>query len=115
MIIVTRSQVTDAEHQQAGGQPPISAITMQGRRVITIDGNTLDAQTHAALSQHRAVERIVSTNVPYQLVSRAFQSEDSCVVVGDLPGSRPVSIGGSAPVIIAGPCAVESREQLLEI
>ncbi len=123
MIIVTRSQVTDIEHQQvvellqqlAGSQRPISAITMQGRRVITIDGNSLDAQTHSALSKHRAVERIVSTHTPYQLVSRAFQSEDSRVVVGDLPGSRPVTIGGSAPVIIAGPCAVESREQLLEI
>jgi len=121
MIIVTRSQVTDGEHQQvvellqqlAGGQRPISAITMQGRRVITIDG--IDAQTHSALNQHRAVERIVSTHTPYQLVSRAFQSEDSRVVVGDLPGSRPVTIGGAAPVIIAGPCAVESREQLLEI
>lgn len=123
MIIVTRSQVTDTEHQQviellqqlAGSQRPIGAITMQGRRVIAIDGNSLDAQAHSALSQHRAVERIVSTNTPYQLVSRAFQSEDSRVVAGDLPGSRPVTIGGAAPVIIAGPCAVESREQLLEI
>ncbi len=123
MIIVTRSQVTGAEHQQviellqrlAGSQRPISAITIQGRRVITIDGNSLDAQTHSALSQHRAVERIVSTNTPYQLVSRAFQSEDSIIVVGDLPGSQRVTIGGAAPVIIAGPCAVESREQLLEI
>lgn len=123
MIIVTRSSVTGAEQQQviellqqvAGGQRPISAITMQGRGIIAIDGNALDAQAQAALSLHRAVERIVSTGTPYQLVSRAFQSEDSVVVVGNLPGSRPVAIGGSAPVVIAGPCAVESREQLMEI
>jgi len=123
MIIVTRSSVTGAEQQQviellqrlAGSQRPISAITMQERGVITIDGNVLDAQAQAALSLHSAVERIVSTGTPYQLVSRAFQSEDSVVVVGDLPGSQPVTIGGSAPVVIAGPCAVESREQLMEI
>ncbi len=123
MIIVTRSQATSEERQQvvelvlrlAGSQRPISAITMQERQVITIDGNNLDAQAHAALSQHSAVERIVSTQTPYQLVSRAFQSEDSLVMVGDLPGSQPVTIGGAAPVIIAGPCAVESREQLMEI
>src|SRR5579863_9002269 len=107
MIIVTRSSVTGAEQQQviellqqlAGSQRPISAITMQKRGVITIDGNTLDAQTHAALSLHSAVERIVSTGTPYLLVSRAFQSVDSVVVVGDLPGSQPVTIGGPAPVI----------------
>ena len=123
MIIVTRSQVTGAEHRQliellqqlAGSQRPISAITMQERQVICVDGNSLDAQAHATLSRHSAVERIVSTGTPYQLVSRAFQSEDSHITVGDLPGSQPVTIGGPAPVIIAGPCAVESREQLMEI
>jgi len=123
MIIVTRNSVTGTEQQQviellqrlAGSQRPISAITMQERGVITIDGNVLDAQAQAALSLHSAVERIVSTGTPYQLVSRAFQSEDSIVAVGDLPGSQPVTIGGSAPVVIAGPCAVESREQLMEI
>ncbi|HVB72494.1 MAG TPA: 3-deoxy-7-phosphoheptulonate synthase [Ktedonobacteraceae bacterium] len=124
MIIVTRSQTTSEEHQQVvdllqqllGGQRPISAITMQQRQVITIDGNSLDAQAHAALNQHSAVERIVPMHTPYQLVSRAFQSENSRVVVGDLLGGLPVTIGDTAaPVVIAGPCAVESREQLLEI
>ena len=123
MIIVTRNSASGAEQQQviellqqlAGGQRPISAITMQKRGVITIDGNTLDVQAQTALSLHSAVERIVSTGTPYQLVSRTFQSEDSVVTVGDLPGSQLVTIGGSAPVVIAGPCAVESRERLMEI
>ncbi len=123
MIIVTRSQTTGEEQQQVvhllqqllGSQRPISAVTMQQRQVITIDGNSLDAQAHAALSQHRAVERLVPMHTPYQLVSRAFQSEDSRVVVGDMLGGQSVTIGDDAPVVIAGPCAVESREQLLEI
>ncbi|HLX59416.1 MAG TPA: 3-deoxy-7-phosphoheptulonate synthase [Ktedonobacteraceae bacterium] len=123
MIIVTRSQATGEEHRQviellqqlAGSQRPISATTMLERRLITIDGNNLDAQAHAALSQHSAVERIVPLQTPYQLVSRVFQSENSRVVVGDRLGGQSVSIGAAAPVVIAGPCAVESREQLMEI
>ena len=45
---------------------------------------------------------------PYRLASRETQPEDTVVVVGN------VCIGGHRLVAIAGPCAVESREQLLE-
>lgn len=50
------------------------------------------------------------TNVakPYRLVSREMHAEDTVVTVGN------VRIGGQRLVAIAGPCAVESREQLLE-
>jgi chorismate mutase/prephenate dehydratase len=44
---------------------------------------------------------------PYKLVSRTSRLEDSVVKVG------PVTIGGDRPVIIAGPCSVESREQVM--
>ncbi len=45
---------------------------------------------------------------PYKLVSRDFQPSDTVVALGD------VRVGwGEEPVIIAGPCAVESREQVL--
>jgi len=43
---------------------------------------------------------------PYQLVSREWQSEDTVI---DVKGSK---IGGSNFTLIAGPCAVENREQL---
>src|SRR5262249_32135116 len=45
--------------------------------------------------------------------SRKFQAESSRIEIGALHGGTRVSLGGeSAPVIMAGPCAVESREQL---
>jgi 3-deoxy-7-phosphoheptulonate synthase len=43
------------------------------------------------------------------LASRQFKPEPSVVAVG------PLSIGGGAPVLAAGPCAVESREQLMAV
>ncbi|MDR2070488.1 MAG: 3-deoxy-7-phosphoheptulonate synthase [Treponema sp.] len=54
------------------------------------------------------VERVAATSKPFELASRETKSGDSIVTVG------PVKIGGSRISIIAGPCAVESQEQILE-
>jgi 3-deoxy-7-phosphoheptulonate synthase len=43
----------------------------------------------------------------YHRVSRDHQSEDTVVRVGD------VAIGDGSPILIAGPCSVESRDQIL--
>lgn len=52
------------------------------------------------------VERAVPVLKPFKFVSRDFQSDDTIVDVG------PAKIGGGHFAPIAGPCAVESREQL---
>ncbi|GHV73155.1 hypothetical protein AGMMS49940_04570 [Spirochaetia bacterium] len=54
------------------------------------------------------VERVAATSKPYELASRESKSADTIVTVG------PVKIGGARITVIAGPCAVESREQILE-
>lgn len=53
------------------------------------------------------VESIVPIMKPYKLVSREMKSENSIINVGG------VEIGGNKFTVIAGPCAVESREQLI--
>jgi len=53
------------------------------------------------------VERVVPIMKPYKLVSREAREADSLIAVGG------TVIGGSELVVCAGPCAVESREQLL--
>ncbi|MCL6447197.1 MAG: 3-deoxy-7-phosphoheptulonate synthase [Armatimonadetes bacterium] len=55
------------------------------------------------------VEKVVPILQPFKLASRIFKQEDSVVKVGNL------AIGGEIIHIMAGPCAVESREQLLEV
>jgi 3-deoxy-7-phosphoheptulonate synthase len=59
------------------------------------------------------VERVAATSKPYELASRETQSEDTIVTVGGASVS-PVKIGGSRITVIAGPCAVESKEQIRE-
>jgi 3-deoxy-7-phosphoheptulonate synthase len=51
----------------------------------------------------KEVHRIVS---PYKLASRAFRPHGTVVKIGD------VEIGGGRVVVMAGPCSVESRDQI---
>jgi 3-deoxy-7-phosphoheptulonate synthase len=55
------------------------------------------------------VERVAATSKPYELASRETQTENTIVSVG------PVKIGGARITVMAGPCAVESREQIAEV
>ena len=121
MITVISSSASSEERAQlmtllcrvSGSQRPIASIRINEQEVIALDGSILDAQVRTTISQLRAVERIIPIKTPYKLVSRAFKAQDSTIVVGDALGAHPVVIGGSSPTIIAGPCAVENREQLL--
>lgn len=54
------------------------------------------------------VDRIVPIVESFKLVGRTFKPESTIINI------KGVEIGGHALTIIAGPCAVESREQLLE-
>ena len=60
------------------------------------------------MNSFSGVEKTVSITEKYKLVSREFKKEDSVV---DVDG---VKIGGGHFAVMAGPCSVESREQLLE-
>lgn len=54
------------------------------------------------------VQRVIPISKPYKMASREFKRENTVVTV------RGVKIGGSRVSVIAGPCAVESRDQILE-
>lgn len=55
------------------------------------------------------VEKIIHVAAPYKLANREFHPEATVIEIGDL------KIGGNELVVMAGPCSVESRENLLEI
>jgi len=123
LIITIQHQVSKEERNQletvleqiTGNHKQTVSTLLDEREVIVLDGSKFDKQALAAIRQQRAVERVVEVKTQYQLVSKAFKAESSKIEIGGTEKSQPVIIGGShtTPVVIAGPCAVESREQLL--
>ncbi|MCR5731723.1 MAG: 3-deoxy-7-phosphoheptulonate synthase [Sphaerochaetaceae bacterium] len=57
------------------------------------------------------VASVIPISKPYKLASRELKKEDTVVTVG----KNKVKIGGNRVVIMAGPCAIESRSQIMEI
>lgn len=58
------------------------------------------------------VERVIPISKPYKMASREFKRDDTVVQVSTNNGGA-VLVGGKRIVSIAGPCAVESREQMM--
>jgi 3-deoxy-7-phosphoheptulonate synthase len=54
------------------------------------------------------VERVVPILKPFKLASREFKAEDTVFPLGEH------RIGGGEVVVMAGPCSVESRNQIIE-
>lgn len=61
-----------------------------------------------ALEAMPGVEKVVPILMPFKLASRNFKQENTIVRVGD------IEIGGDTLHVMAGPCAVESKDQLME-
>jgi len=113
MIIVMRQGAPDEEIQGV-----VATIEELGYRAHlskgeerTIIGVIGDERPLAVqpLEMLAGVERVVPILQPFKLASRDFRPQNT---VFSLNG---VTVGGDQLVIMAGPCAVESREQLLEI
>ena len=78
------------------------------RTAIGVVGNDgrVDASRLAALS---GVQEIIHVTQPYKQVSREWRAESTVVTIA--PG---VSFGGNDVPVIAGPCSVETEEQIVE-
>lgn len=78
------------------------------RTVVAILGSNtgqISTDVFAVLPEVESVTRIMK---PYKLAAREFKGRDSLVSVDG------VEVGGKRIVVMAGPCAVESEEQLME-
>lgn len=112
MIIIMHPEATPleidnvvAEVEAKGWQTHLSRGS--GETVIGLQGNgqTLDL---FQLGQRPGVRDTMAITDKYKLTSRAFRPEPTRFQV------RDVTVGEDQLAIIAGPCSVESREQLLE-
>lgn len=121
MLITISSEATSDERSQlmnllcrlTGSQQPLAAVRIDKQEVIALEGKALDLDARKAIAEQAAVERTISVKTPYKLVSKALKQE-TVITIGS--GENLIRLGGSdnPPVVIAGPCAVESKEQLLQ-
>ena len=92
--------------REAGFQPHVTRGTE--RTIVAAVGSGGRRHEIEALSVAPGVDNVVAIAQPFKLVSRQTRPSPTVVDV------RGVKIGGPDVVVIAGPCSVESREQLLE-
>jgi 3-deoxy-7-phosphoheptulonate synthase len=80
-------------------------INDKDKVIFSLSGE-IPAEVADQLKRMDGVDRVFVTKVPFKLASREFNPQGSIVRVGN------VEFGGGAVVIVAGPCAVESYEQV---
>ncbi|MBL7151481.1 MAG: 3-deoxy-7-phosphoheptulonate synthase [Candidatus Omnitrophica bacterium] len=114
MIIVLRPNVTEQQIKhitdkvkKMGLTPHLSRGTQ--RTIIGVIGPE-DVLRVTPLEVFPGVESVMPVLAPYKLVSREFRREDSVFNLG-----KGLKIGGNRIVVMAGPCAIESKKTLKEI
>ena len=86
----------------------IQEIKGESTRMIGFAGDTSKI-TDDDVTVYSCVERIMRVSEPYKLAGRKFHPQDS---IFDIAGRK---IGGGEFAVIAGPCSVETEEQILSI
>ncbi|MEA3442550.1 MAG: 3-deoxy-7-phosphoheptulonate synthase [Chloroflexota bacterium] len=113
MIVEMRKGATSEEIDEVVQRAKSLGLSVQlnlgtDKTVVAILGSNtgkLSIDTFAVLPGVESASRIMK---PYKLASREFKAEDSLVSING------IEIGGKRVVVMAGPCAVESEEQLME-
>ncbi|HWP27953.1 MAG TPA: 3-deoxy-7-phosphoheptulonate synthase, partial [Chloroflexota bacterium] len=113
MIVIMQSGATPEQVErvierlrEAGYREQVSLG--EERTVIGVIGTGFPPDLGEKLEMLPGVERTHRITKPYKLASREFRPISTVVRVGDL------EIGGDEFIVMAGPCSVESREQVLE-
>jgi 3-deoxy-7-phosphoheptulonate synthase len=114
MLIVMHHWATDKDVDLVK-----KTITSMGFKPVAIPGSERTAigiignqgwVDDSPFKGNKAVMEILHVTKPYKLVSRDFHPADTVVTL-----DRNIKVGGKSPfLVIAGPCAVESREQLMK-
>ena len=116
MIIVLKNGISDAE--KANIKSVLAARSFKLNEVRGEESTILAAVGKLAMDTREVevlpgVASVIPISKPYKMASREFKPENTIV---EIPNNRGqiVRVGGSRVVAIAGPCAVESREQMMD-
>ena len=114
MIVVMKQQATQAQMDAAiqimkeGG---VKVMVSRGTEatVLGAEGNAKNIDQER-LSQLPGVERVMRVSEPFKMANRKYHPDDTVV---ELPGGG--AVGGKKLAVFAGPCSVESREQITAV
>ncbi|MFN8522402.1 MAG: 3-deoxy-7-phosphoheptulonate synthase [Chloroflexota bacterium] len=118
MIIVMENSATDGQVEAVVrrlGEFDLGAhVSGSGgdRRVIGVIGVGFPPELTEIMEVLPGVNHVTRITRSYKLASREFSPADTLVTIGP-PGAQ-VQVGGDEFVVMAGPCSVESREQVLQ-
>ncbi|MDR2731512.1 MAG: 3-deoxy-7-phosphoheptulonate synthase [Treponema sp.] len=117
MIIALKSGVSRDEAVQLVSQLEKQGVKIdisQGANQIVLGlvGDT-SAINEEALRVNHLVEKVIRVQEPYKKANRAFHPLDTVLEINTVNGKS--TIGGGAFGVIAGPCSVESREQIITV
>ncbi len=113
MIIVIKADADPQKVSEFKAQMSAEGLIVQDIKgaelsMLGLAGN-VSHLSQDAVRCNDIVERIIKVSEPYKLASRSFHPEDSVV---DVAGHKT---GAGAFSVMAGPCSVESEEQILSI
>ena len=105
----TQEQMEDAIRSMELGGVKVMISKGSETTILGAEGDTarLDEEL---LSQLPGVERVMRVSEPFKKANRKFHPDDTVVDMG-----RGVQIGGNRLTVIAGPCSVESQEQITAV
>ena len=117
MVIVLKNDITVSEKENikqilTEKNFKLNEVTGEESTIIAAVGKvSMDLREVEILP---GVDHVVPISKPYKMASREYKSEDTIVEISNSRG-QIIRIGGKRIVSIAGPCAVESRSQMMEI
>jgi len=113
MIVIMQEDASDAQIQAVIARLldqgfDIHRSTGAAQTVLGVvgDTHTIDVRNYELLD---GVHEVIRITEPYKLAGRMFQKENTIVRVGQ------AEIGGDKICLIAGPCSIESRDQIRKI
>ena len=112
MVVIMNADATQEDIEgviRAIEEKGLAAKVMEGARqkIVGVIGDKTRL-ADAPIDAMHGVETTVAISKSYKLASREFHPAPTVIEVAG------VQIGGGTPVVMAGPCAVESRSQLME-
>jgi 3-deoxy-7-phosphoheptulonate synthase len=115
MLIVMDAQATESQVRAVCEKVEslgyrAHAISGAQRTAVGVTGNRGQVEA-AMLEEMPGVQEVIPVSKPYKLVSREVKPEDTVITFPD----SDATIGGRELAIIAGPCAVENRDQAFAV